>query len=758
MQDTDAIQRKRLLPRLPDLRRWFPSRTFLWVSIGVLLCCGAIVAAWFWQRGQLSTILEQYRQLQDSPPLWLEVPMITAKYLVAWAIALALVGGAITWIFPEPTKWSRFATVSILLVLALRYILWRTTTLNLDSSLNAGFSLLLFAMEMFSIGIGSLQFFLLVCTRDRRAEADEKAKAVLSGEFLPSVDVLIPTYNEPAFILRRTVIGCQALDYPRKRVYLLDDTRRPEIRDLAAELGCEYLTRPDNRHAKAGNLNHAIARTDGDLIACFDADFVPTTNFLTRTVGFFQDERVALVQTPQSFYSPDPIARNLGLENILVPDQESFYRQIQPVRDGTESVVCAGTSFVLRRSALERVGGDFVTSSLSEDYFTAVKLSSQGYQLVYLDEKLSAGAAPDDTAALATQRLRWAQGTLQAFFIAENPLTVSGLRPLQRLAHLTGILHWFGSLARVTYLIMPLAYSFLGVVVMRATVEELLFFFLPFYLLNLVVFGWLSHRSRSLVLSEIFDVVLCVPLAIAVIRTLLDPFGKGFKVTPKGTQRDRAQFNWALAWPLLVFFVATAVSLWVNLGNCMMRLSPYGWESQFKGIELGWIWSAYNLAILGVALLVLLDVPKPDAYEWFALRRTVCLTLPGDRPLVRWGSTTSISEVGAIVELTQSLPWVPERSTPVAIAIPEEDILLDCRILSAESSGEFPTVRLAFDNVPLKRQRQLVTMLFCRPGQWRRQSTPGELASLLLLLRSVLLPRALFVKRYAPTATAVSQG
>jgi Glycosyltransferases, probably involved in cell wall biogenesis len=207
------------------------------------------------------------------------------------------------------------------------------------------------------------------------------------------------------------------MDYANKKIYLLDDTRRPHIKALAEELGCEYLTRPDNKHAKAGNLNNAISKTNGELIVCFDADFVPTKNFLTRTVGFFQDERVALVQTPQSYYSPDPIARNLGLENIIVPEQEVFYRQIQPVRDGTDSVVCAGTSFVMRRSALQEAGGGFVTSSLSEDYFTAVRLSQKGYKLVYLDEKLSAGAAPDDMGAHATQRLRWAQGTLQAFFI-----------------------------------------------------------------------------------------------------------------------------------------------------------------------------------------------------------------------------------------------------------------------------------------------------------------------------------------------------
>ena len=165
------------------------------------------------------------------------------------------------------------------------------------------------------------------------------------------------------------------MEYGPKTIYLLDDTPRPAIKALAAELGCEYITRPDNQHAKAGNLNHAIPKTQGELLALFDADFVPTTNFLTRTLGFFQDPQVALVQTPQSFYNPDPIARNLGLEDVLTPEEEVFYRQIQRVRDGAGAVVCAGTSFVLRRAALPAMGG-FVTDAESDAFFAGILLAA----------------------------------------------------------------------------------------------------------------------------------------------------------------------------------------------------------------------------------------------------------------------------------------------------------------------------------------------------------------------------------------------
>jgi len=752
----------------------------LLVMLGIVLLTGAIALIWFGWTGHLQAIWEQIRQLHDYPPLWLQVPMVAWEYLLAPTVVLLVIALVIMAVSPMPRSWSRIVVVSILLVLTLRYLVWRSlSTFNLSTPLNAGFSVGLFGLELLMLSSGLIQLFLMLRVRDRRREADRLSIAVIEGKFNPSVDVLIPTYNEPTFILRRTVIGCQAMDYAQKRIYLLDDTRRPEVQALAAELGCEYLTRPDNRHAKAGNLNHAIAHTQGELIVVFDADFVPTRNFLCRTVGFFQDDPVALVQTPQSFYNPDPIARNLGLENILTPEEEVFYRQIQPIRDAAGSVICSGTSFVVRRSALEDAGG-FVTDSLSEDYFTGIRLSAQGYRLVYLDEKLSAGLAAETMAAHATQRLRWARGTLQAFFIEANPLTIPGLSPLQRLAHLEGLLHWFTSIARVGFLLFPLAYSFLHVVPLKASVEELLYFFLPYYVVQLSVFSWLNHRSRSALLSDIYSLVLAVPLAFTVVQVMVRPFSRGFSVTPKGTARDRYSFNWNLAIPLIVLFVLTAISLWLNLGMCMMKGGwTTGYTTAWKGLDLGWIWSTYNLMMIGVALLILLDVPKPDAFDWFDLRRTIRLypdpaaqssplsltphtshLAPGTAPPILCGITTMISEGGAEVALTQAgFPILAMGETlPVSLEILEEDFQLQGVVVQTGMRDEFPTVRVLFETVTLEQHRKLVTMLFCRPGQWKRRNSPGELRSLLLLFQILLKPRVLFDRAVDVRAIAITKG
>jgi cellulose synthase (UDP-forming) len=749
--------------------------------LGVISFSGAIAAAWFNGQGTISEIFYQLNEIQTHPPMWLEVPMVMGQYLLFPTVALFLVVLGVMKVSPYPRQWSRMVVVGILLALTIRYFLWRAiATLNLSTPMNGVFSLGLFFMELLMLFSNCLLLFLMLRVRDRRSEADQRAIAVLEGQFTPSVDILIPTYDEPTFILRRTVIGCQAIDYAPKTIYLLDDTRRPEVQQLAAELGCEYVSRPDNRFAKAGNLNHAIARTQGDLIVVFDADFVPTTNFLQRTVGFFQDSQIALVQTPQSFYNPDPIARNLGLEHILTPEEEVFYRQIQPVRDGAGSVICSGTSFVLRRTALEAAGG-FVTDSLSEDYFTGIRISAQGYRLAYLDEKLSAGLAAENITAHAIQRLRWARGTLQAFFIKANPLTIPGLSLIQRLAHFEGLLHWFTSISRVGFLLIPLAYSFLGVIPLRASTPEVLYFFLPYYLVQLAVFSWLNHRSRSALLSDIYSLVLCFPLAITVVRVMLNPFSKGFAVTPKGGVSDRFSYNWRLAIPLLILFVASAISLWINFGNCMLQ---GGWTSGYgdsaKGLGLGWIWSLYNLLMIGTALLILLDVPRPSPYEWFNLRRTVKLTPqgtgfnaisqnpsthppihPSTHPPIHpfWGATTMLSEIGAEVALTQ--PGFPEIQQgdlmKVSLEILEEGITLPGQAIRTENKQGFPTVRIMFEPLSLTQQRQLVQILYCRPGQWQRRKTPGEFQSLWILFRVLLRPKVLFDRNAEVSAVSVAQ-
>ncbi|WP_373525522.1 glycosyltransferase [Nostoc sp.] len=746
-------------PQTPVSKRVIQLHTATVILLGIVLLSGIIVAGWFAGEDIISGILTQVNDWQMHPPVWLEASKIEPKYLLLPTGGFLLAVFVVMKISPQPRIWSQRLVVVILIIVTLRYVLWRSlSTLNLVDPLNGVFSLGLFFAEMLMLSTSTIQLFLMFNFKERYHEADVKSLVVISGIYVPDIDVLIPTYNEPCFIVRRTIIGCQALDYTNKKIYLLDDTNRSEMRELAEELGCHYMMRADNSYAKAGNLNNAIAKTNGELIVVFDADFIPTKNFLTRTVGFFENKKIAIVQTPQSFYNTDPIAHNLGLENVLTSDEEVFYRQIQPIRDAVGSVICAGTSFVVRRSALEEIGG-FVTESLSEDYFTGIRLTAQGYQVIYLNEKLSAGLAAENIAAHTSQRLRWAQGTLQAFFIKSNPLTIPGLSIFQRLAHLEGLLSWFSPISRVYFLILPLAYSFLGVIPVRATTADLIYFLLPYFLVNLTAFSWLNHHSRSALLSDIYSLALCFPLALTVIKVMLNPFSKRFKVTPKGIGSDRYIFNWNLALALIVLFIANGISLWRNLSMSMVQgfwattVSPEVTQ-EIKGISLGWLWSTYNLIMIGIALLILLDAPRKDVYEWFDLRRIVRLKVDGKN---FWGVTTMISEVGAEVALTQQPCRNLFANQLVTIQIADENLQLAGEIVCTGFNNEFPTVRVRFESVSLSQHRHLIEMLFCRPGQWKRRNTPGELSSLLLLLKILLKPRILFDKKADVRAMAVSQ-
>jgi cellulose synthase (UDP-forming) len=740
------------------------------ILLVIVASSGVLAWTWFQDIGQIPSIFAQLEHLQQNPPWWVEAPMVTGAYLVAPTVALLLFALLIMRLSPEPRRWSRIVVASILLALTGRYLTWRTlATLNFSTPLNGLFSLGLFGLELLIISGNLGMLVLLLRARDRHRQADQLEQTVKNNSYSPSLDILIPTLNEPLAVLRRTLVGCQALDYPRKTVWLLDDGQRPEVAALCRALGCHYLSRSQPLRAKGGNLNFGFWQTHADLIAVFDADFIPTRNFLQRTVGFFQDERIGLVQTPQSFYNPDAIAVNLDLAEELPSEQELFFRYAQPLRDSSGSVICAGTSFVVRRQALESIGG-FVMDSLSEDYFTGISLDAAGYRVIYLDEKLSAGLAAENTAAFAIQRLRWCRGTLQGLFLKSNPLTIPGLSLGQRLGHVQTFLGYFANLAPIPLLLMPWAYFVYNIIPIRANIEDLLFFFLPYYLVNLTVFSWLNRRSRSALLSDIYALPLALPLTITIISTLLAPFGRAFQVTPKGMVQDRASFNWSLGWPLLVLFGLNALGLWLNLGLCLVKgnwavTAPPGAAEQLRGMSLGLIWSLYNLLMLGVALLALLDAPRPSPTPWLAMERLVCFRPPADPQDAAgecWGVTLALSESGAEVRLSQTqLPDYLRPGMTLQMELMETGLQLPVTLEAVERplSGGLPhiacpVITVSFADLPLVQLRALIELLYCRPGQWVEQQAPNEWAAIWLLLKVVLLPPALFRRGDRPQVRA----
>ena len=383
---------------------------------------------------------------------------------MSWWALLALIWPL--WLRRRPEEesplWARRSLIMLISLLTVRYLSWRVTdSLNLSTALSSGLSLVLLLTESWLLLTGLIAFG-LAWKRfpDRREQMDAVERRWLASRWRPKVDLYVPTCGEPLAVLERTLIGCRQQSYANAQVWVLDDSGRAEVRQLAVHLGCRYLHRPERVQAKAGNLNHVLRYGRGELVAVLDADFIPQQDFLQRCIGFLSEPDVALVQTPQCFLNADPVMRNLGMEPWLLSDEESFYRWIQPVRDGWGAVVCAGTSFVARRSALESVGG-FVGNAISEDLVTGIALNAQGWRLIYLQEKLSAGLAAETMADFVRQRQRWAEGTLQSLGLKQGPLRSPNLNLGQRIAYLEGATHWLNMLIRMVLLLMPLSYGLL---------------------------------------------------------------------------------------------------------------------------------------------------------------------------------------------------------------------------------------------------------------------------------------------------------
>lgn len=678
----------------------------LWVAVA------GVGVVWIWPHLSTYDLIPSAISAWRQGQVWFHPPSLDWRTLLlptfTWLVGLLLLRE----LFPRPTLWTRsFAALSLVL-LGVRYELWRWfNTLNLDDPLNGSLSLLLFFMELIAF-INTAAFLLqTIPSIDRSPEADRLAPAVITGAYQPTVDVLVPTYNEPPEVLRRTIIGCQALRYGQHQVYLLDDQRRPEIRQLAQTLGCHYLARPTNDHAKAGNLNYALAHTDGDLVVVFDADFIPTTDFLTRTVGFFQDANVAMVQTPQNFYNEDPVSVNLGLQSVLTNEQTLFFRYIQPSRDATNSVICCGSSFIARRSALDDIGG-IPTESITEDFFTSLYLQSRGYRIKYLNEAISAGMSPENIGDYINQRLRWGQGTIQTLFCQTNIFSLPGLTPIQRISHSLGLLYWFLSLPRLVFLTMPLAYLLFELAPLRATVDGILTFYLPYFLSNIVVFSWLTGGRRSAFWSDVYETLLCFPMVLTIISTLRNPFGQGFKVTPKGVAANRLRVNWRLIWPPLVLMVLSTFGL-------ILRLVETNWSTANPdSLMVNVFWTIYNLGLLQLCILVAVDVPQ-RLHSRFPLRFSCQLRTPAT---TWYGYSQDISEGGASLQLQPAPenPPLPDQGELVVDNL-DQPLPVTLRWRQQQTNGTW-AAGVQFAQLSITEWRALIVLLYCQPGQWQEQS------------------------------------
>lgn len=657
---------------------------------------------------------------------------------------------------PSSNK-SRLFIKGLLLLLGVRYFYWRTfaTINNQTYWLSTIFSSVVWAVELAAFAsfiLYTLQT-ILTNTKQRRNEANQFSSPVECGDYLPSVDIFIPTHNELPYIVRRTVVGCQALDYPNKKIYILDDgkyessqlpegafpTGRPEIRALAKEMSCEYIEHPNNKKRKAGNLNNAFWQTSGELIAVMDADFVPFTNFLTRTVGFFRgNEHVYMVQTPQDFYNPDCHIRNLGLDYFLPNDMEHFYGLLQPNRDVFNSVICCGSSYVIRRESLREIGG-YYEDCCVEDFQTSLKLLTQNRgRAIYLNEKLSWGESPRSFSTFINQRLRWLQGNVQVYFRGKDLPIWTQLNIIQKSFMISLALYCINPVIRVVFLITPLLSIYSGIAPVLAPLREVCYYFLPFWLLLVVVYGWASEYRVNYFWNECYEVIFCFPalerlLSMAARGMALQEGDEG--VTRKGIDDKASKANnWKSIAPLVFLLVCTgAVMLlrYVGLYN--------GWWPRLNDQTVPLLfWLGYNFVLMLIAVLSAIDQQENRKRDRFPLQ-TPCIITPtvatSSTQVAQsyTGTTKNVSEGGGLLIIGNDCDF--QEDTLLRLELPKEGFSANARIRRRIANSGRLDLGIQFSDLSVDAYRHLIKILYCTGERWwHGRKQPGLTDSILALL------------------------
>jgi cellulose synthase (UDP-forming) len=517
------------------------------------------------------------------------------------------------------------------------YALWRwnDTLPTFEFSAQALWSRLFIAFESIALLYTLMSIIILVRSVDRSGFADRAQAALANESVYPAVDVFICTYDEPIEVVEPAILGALALDYPNVTVWVLDDTRRDWLRGYCDRVGARHLTRADNKGAKAGNLNNALAVTaqlsNAPVILVLDADFAPRGDFLNRTVGLLLSEPdIAIVQTPQFYYNADPIQHNLLAAQSWVDDQRFFFDVFQPAKDAWGCAFCVGTSFVVRRDRLEEIGG-FPHAAISEDLNLSYTMLRRGYRTVWLNEPLSFGLSAEGVPEYITQRTRWCLGTIQVALLRDGPLFGRGYSFTQRWHLLHGVLNWLCKPFMVLLLITPPIYWFGGLPAFEANYLSFLRYGVPALLGLIVYMGWIS-RSRTLPLfMEATHAITCFAVTATLASACIKPFGRPFKVTDKGGDRSMPRVHGKLALIFGLIAGSSAASIvWAFI-------SPTA-ASEISAIDFfNLLWAAIAMLIAFTAFLVCFELPRGE--DLFAVEEQGWLT---------WGDEIRACRVAAL--------------------------------------------------------------------------------------------------------------
>ncbi len=528
------------------------------------------------------------------------------------------------------------------------------------------------------------------------------------------VAVVVPTYNEPFEVLLPTISAAVAMRLDHE-TWVLDDGHRPWVRELADQVGARYLTREGRSFGKAGNVNAALDRVDADYVVIFDADHVAAPDFLPRTLGYFDDPRVALVQTPQEFYNDDSfehatpsdvgwMGRDRRSGGRAYSEQALFYRVLQPGRNRWNAAYCCGSNMVLRTAALREVGG-FATDSITEDIHTTLRLHQRGWRSAYHDEVLAHGLAAADAPQYLAQRLRWGTGAMQVLR-QEHPLTQAGLTLPQRLSYASALTGWFDAWRTLGYILLPMAVVLTGASPVHARPGTFVLAFGGAFLLQQLAVGRLSRGHASLGRGMLFAFIR-MPANLAATLTLLRQDKPEFRVTAKGRQGDQRRRAPVPRLHAGLLTLGAVSGLWFVL--TLAGKTPLHYGTRWVA-EAAACWLALNLVFL-VAATRRIRSPRHASERRAAFRFNVAAAaeVDGHAVALRDVSLTGVRVTGAVAETAAPFPHLQLTFGPVPI-------LLDTILIQAATAPGAADQQLTLEFLPgqLAERACLARQLFLR--------------------------------------------
>ncbi|MEG0657774.1 glycosyltransferase [Anaerorhabdus sp.] len=495
-------------------------------------------------------------------------------FILSTFIAFILVFYYLAHRYPTARKLFAYFSVAILVI----YIFWRGFfTLPFNSPLSTFIGVIFFIAEVVGLIVFSLFILLIhdyspICTTNINVDTS----------FTPSVDFLICTYNEDIRLVMATANIAKVLPYPNKKIFICDDGHRPEFESLCRKFGFYYISRPTNEHGKAGNINYALSKTNSEFFVVLDADFMVKENFIFRAITKFKDESVALVQYPQAFYNKDPFQL---MNSSLYNEQELFMRFFEPALARNNALIHIGTNSIMRRSAIEKIGG-IPTDSITEDMATGLLLQENGYKTIYINEVYALGITPYNVHDLAAQRQRWARGAIQVFR-HHSPFKMKGLSIKQKLCYYNSLFYWLTSFQKLIYMIVPSLFLIFGIFIVNSNLKSFLLFFIPPLLLITLSFRLYIPDIRTLSTSHIYDSFVAPIHASAIIKELFI-HEKVFKVTRKDVSFD-TKFDYKTVMPHII------LTIWLIIAVIIGLIKIFIGSANSLGLILSVGWSIFNL-------------------------------------------------------------------------------------------------------------------------------------------------------------------